>query len=85
MWCEYTRPYSRRVRSFSAAQPDAYNPFVQLAGLKTCLEQIDYRMDKDDYKELVKSQYLDKLDVRFFLSSGPLFELTSLGWGVGVH
>ncbi|KAG8902921.1 MutS-like protein [Tulasnella sp. 403] len=40
-----------------------YQAVIKLSGLKECLEQIEYHVDKDDHKQLVKTQYLDKLEV----------------------
>ncbi|KAG8940904.1 MutS-like protein [Tulasnella sp. 424] len=39
-----------------------YQAVIKLGGLKTALEEIEYHMDKDDHKDLIKSQYLDKLE-----------------------
>ncbi|KAG8936053.1 MutS-like protein [Tulasnella sp. 408] len=40
-----------------------YQAVIKLGGLKTALEEIEYHMDKEDHKDLIKSQYLDKLEV----------------------
>ncbi|KAG8994263.1 MutS-like protein [Tulasnella sp. JGI-2019a] len=39
-----------------------YQAVIKLEGLKTSLQSIDYHIDKDGHEDLVKREYLDKLD-----------------------
>lgn len=60
---EYTKRYSRYV-SCDILCPLRWNLIlVKLSGLKTALEEIEYQMDKDDHKDLVQREYLEKLEV----------------------
>ncbi|KAG8985310.1 MutS-like protein [Tulasnella sp. 427] len=40
-----------------------YQAVIKLGGLKTAIEEIEYHLDKEDHKDLIKTQYLDKLEV----------------------
>ncbi|KAG8862943.1 MutS-like protein [Tulasnella sp. 330] len=40
-----------------------YQAVIKLEGLKEALKSIDYHMDKEDHQDLVKREYLDKLDM----------------------
>ncbi|KAG8982990.1 MutS-like protein, partial [Tulasnella sp. 427] len=40
-----------------------YQAVIKLGGLKTSIEEIEYHIDKEDHKDLIKTQYLDKLEV----------------------